>query len=343
MIGRIFKTGTIFFVMLAVILGVAFLYLSERATESTGDQQGPSVNFEMRPGESIVSLAERLEEAGLIESRYAFLAYVVRHGFYRSLQAGTYAFSGKMPLSAIVTALREGKVVPPGVRVTFPEGWTITQMAERLTANKLPGDVFKMIASDPFPKWRERFPFLREMPAKVSLEGYLFPDTYIFPEQSTGELIVGELLENFGKRVTPAMIEAARAKELTLHQLMTLASIVEAEVRTPEDRRMVADLFLRRLKIGLALQSDATLRYILGENKIKYSLGETQVISPYNTYRNGGLPPGPIGNPSLEAIEAVLDPIPNDFLFFLNNAETGATVFSRTFEEHVINKEKNGL
>jgi UPF0755 protein len=188
---------------------------------------------------------------------------------------------------------------------------------------------------------------LREIPDGQSLEGYLFPDTYIFPEHATAELIVNELLENYGKR-TEKLREGyektmERKRLFDWHGLMTLASIVENEVRTKEDRRMVADLFIRRLEIGQSLQSDATLRYILGETKVKYSLEETRVVSPYNTYQNPGLPPGPIGNPGLESIEAVLSPLPNEYFYFLNNATTGETVFSKTFEEHVQNKSRNGL
>jgi UPF0755 protein len=148
------------------------------------------------------------------------------------------------------------------------------------------------------------------------------------------------MLDGFSDRVGPLLFEAEGAGG---YDALVLASILETEVRTESDRRIVADIFLRRIEVGMPLQSDATVRYALGEIKIKHSLDDISVESPYNTYANKGLPPGPISNPGLVSIWAALDPAPSPYWFFLNNPETGKTVFSATFEEHIVNKAKNGL
>ncbi|MEP7162648.1 MAG: endolytic transglycosylase MltG [Candidatus Moraniibacteriota bacterium] len=342
MLKRVVKTGTVFFVILLVVFGITVLFLSKQAETETGTNPA-TVRFTVARGESLLTLGERLRAAGLVSGKWPFVLYVLKSGKHRSLQAGDYSLKGSETIPELVDRIASGKVIPPGVRITFPEGWTIDDIAGRLSANNLPGEDFKKIVNAPFPKWREHYAFLAGLPAGQSLEGYLFPDTYIFPEQATGELIVNELLKNFGEKITSDMLTQAKAKGLTLHQWVTLASIVEAEVRTKEERRQVADLFLRRLEIGQALQSDATLRFILKDKKFKYSVEETQTASPYNTYQNPGLPPGPIGNPGLEALQSVIDPMPNEYFYFLNNPETGVTVFAKTFEEHVRNKAQNGL
>lgn len=328
--------------MIGVMGTLFFLFASERAGTTTGANAETS-RFVLTKGEGLWDIATALSQKGLISGRISFALYALRTGQYKNFQAGEYTVTGTMTMKEIVDRFTAGKIVPPGVRITFPEGWTAKDMAKRLTANNLPGDEFLRIVTDPFPVWRERYPFLADLPLGMSLEGYLFPDTYIFPEQATGELIVGELLKTFDKRFSVDLRTRAKEQGLSLHELVTLASIVEGEVPTAGDRRLVADIFLRRLSIGQALESCATLAYILGERKMQYSIEETQVESPYNTYQNQGLPPGPIGNPGLAAIEATLNPLPNPYFFFLSNPETGETVYSRTFEEHLQNKAKHGL
>ncbi len=148
------------------------------------------------------------------------------------------------------------------------------------------------------------------------------------------------MLDGFAARAMPVFSALSAQKR---YDALVLASIVEGEVRTDADRRMVADLFLRRIASGMPLQSDATVRYALGETKVKHSLADLAVDSPYNSYTNKGLPPGPVSNPGLSSIRAAFDPLPNPYVYFLNNPETGQTVFAETFEEHVANKAKNGL
>lgn len=191
-----------------------------------------------------------------------------------------------------------------------------------------------------------KYDFLDDLPVEEefrTLEVYLFPDTYTFTYDMTPEDIVEMFLMTFSARVDEQMREEIRAQGKTLHEVVTLASIVEGEVRTQEDRRLVADLFWRRLENDMLLQSDVTVAYALGTNKIQHSVEETQTDSPYNTYVYKGLPPGPVSNPSLDAMQAVMYPLENPFVFFLSNPQTGQTVFAQTYEEHLKNQDENGL
>lgn len=329
-------------VALAIFFGVAFWYLTDRADTVHGSAEA-SQRFSIQDGEGVVSIAERLDAAGVIDGRLTFIAYAVKTGLYKKFQTGEYSLSGKLSIAEIMDKFVGGRVVPAGVRVTFPEGWTIAEIAERLTANGLAGAEFQAIAEKPFPKWRERFVFLKDLPNGASLEGYLFPDTYIFPEQATGELIVSELLKTFGEKAAPRISEGIVERGMTFHEALTLASIVEEEGRTEADRKNISDVFRKRLAIGQPLQSDATINYIHGTAKDQPTLDDLKADSPYNTYARPGLPPGPIGNPSLISIEAALRPTPNAYYYFLIDPKTRITYFAADFEGHQKNRAAYGL
>ncbi len=338
----ILKVFLWFFGVALLLGGVAFWYWDGQVEEARGNKK-ETVTFVVEKGEGATVIAERLESQGIIKNKLPFLYYVMRSKLQDKIQSGSYELAGTMSIPEIVGRLIEGKVIPPGVRVTFPEGFTARMMAERLTAVGLPGDSFLIIVSEPFPKWKERFSFLATLPAGASLEGYLFPDTYIFPREATGELIVNELLKTYEKKALP-LFETYKGKTtLTPYQSLILASVIEEEGRNAEERRIISDVFLKRLAIGQPLQSDATVNYVLGTSKMQPTFKDIETDSPYNTYRYPGLPPGPIANPGVESIAAALNPTPNEYYYFLNNLKTGETVFSKTFEEHVQNREKHGL
>lgn len=322
--------------------GLTFWYWSNQVESSRG-QVVETQNFVVGKGEGATLVAEKLEQAGIIRSRFPFLYYVMRAHLAPRLQSGEYRLSGGLSIPEIVDQLVQGKVIPPGVKVTFPEGYTIQMMAKRLTDNGLPGDAFAAIVTHPFPKWRERYTFLQSVPEGKSLEGYLFPDTYLFPQEATAELIVNELLKTFEKKALPLFATYQGKTKLSPYQSLILASIIEEEGKAGEERRIISDIFLKRLAIGQPLQSDATVNYALGTSRMQPSLKDIDTDSPYNTYRYAGLPPTPIANPGIESLEAALNPLPNDYYYFLNNLTTGETVFSKTFEEHVANRAKHGL
>ncbi len=325
----------------AVLLLAAFFFIRSESYQAGGREQG-EVRFMFEKGTDAFTLASDLRAAGIIRSEYAFLYRLWDEESWKTLQAGEYLLSGTMTIPEIIGKLSRGETIQKGIKVTFPEGWTAAEMAARLSERGLPGSEFLELVNDPLPEWRTRFPFLANLPEEASLEGVLFPDTYFFSPIFGAEAIVVKMLENFQVQTAeiPTFAEKTGAQWL---DALTLSSILEAEVKSEEDRRMIADLFLRRLEAGMPLQSDATVRYALGVTKIQHSLDDIAIDSPYNTYKYKGLPPGPVSNPGAVSIRAVTNPTPNPYWYFLSNPETGETVFSVTFEEHVANKARHGL
>lgn len=327
---------------LALLAGLVFWYFNNQIDGARGPMK-ENQRFTVSAGEGIRPVAERLVTAGIIDNQYSFILYAFRSDLYKKFQVGEYSLSGELSIPEIVDRLVEGKVVPAGVKVTFPEGWTMEEMAERLTENGLAGAEFLVIVEKPFPKWRERFDFLKSLPEGASLEGYLFPDTYIFPPRATGELIVNELLKNFRTKASGLIMRDMAGRSLSFHEVLTLASIVEEEGRTESDRRNISDVFRKRLVIGQPLQSDATINYIHGTAKDQPTFDDLKSTSPYNTYARPGLPPGPIGNPSLMSINATLHPTSNPYYYFLINLDTRTTYFAEDFEGHQRNRVAHGL
>lgn len=329
-------------VLVFIVSGVSYWYLMAR-TDTAHGLQTENQRFVVRPGENVASVADRLQAAGIIDGRLTFILYALRTGLYKQFQVGEYSLSGALDIPTIVQRMVEGKVVPAGVRVTFPEGWTMDEMAARLTETGLAGNDFLEIAKQPFPKWEERYSFLRGRPAQSSLEGYLFPDTYIFPPQATGELIVNELLKNFQAKAEPVILAGLSAHKLSFHEILTLASLIEEEGRTESDRQNISDVFRKRLLIGQPLQSDATINYIHNTAKDQPTFEDLKSTSPYNTYAYPGLPPGPIGNPSLMSIRAALYPTSNPYYYFLIDLKSRTTYFAEDFAGHQRNRTEHGL
>lgn len=334
-----------FIIFSAVIVfgaAVVFLGLSYEATYSRGMTKQPQ-RFEVKSGENAWVLSERLEQSGFISSRIVFLWELARERKLHSLVAGAYSLRGDFPIPEIILRISEGQTLPRDIRVTFPEGFTSHQMADRLTAAGLPGSDFIALVQHPKPEWREQFVFLSDVPAGASLEGYLFPETYYFLPNASGETIVLRLLKTFGEQVNADVRQTASVRNKDLFSAVTLASIVEDEVQSEHDRRLVSDVLLKRLAIEQPLQSDATLEYVLGGKELQHTADQTRTESPYNTYLHIGLPPGPINNPGLVSLRAAIYPESNPYFYFLSDAKTKETVFATTFEEHIRNKTAHGL
>ncbi len=297
--------------------------------------------FTIKSGENALVVATNLENAGIVRSRFGFLYALARlKKIDGGMIAGEYRLSPTVSSREIALRITTGQTLSRDIGVTFPEGFTALQMANRLTEAGLPGDMFLSLVERPSDEWRSEFPFLQSVPVDNGLEGFLFPDTYRFDRQADAESIVRIMLETFKKKAWPLFSDQTLSYA---YETLILASIVETEVRSDRDRSRVAGIFLRRLAIGQPLQSDATVKYVLGLNKIQHSFEETRTDSPYNTYIHKGLPPGPIANPGLSAITATLNPAQDEAFYFLSNPKTGETVFANTFEEHVRNKAENGL
>ncbi|MBN2854184.1 endolytic transglycosylase MltG [Patescibacteria group bacterium] len=193
--------------------------------------------------------------------------------------------------------------------------------------------------------WAEEFDFLKSKPENLSLEGYLFPDTYRVFASSSPEEIVYRLLNNFDKKLSQEMRAEIKRQGKTIHEIITMASIIEKEApilnqTNAQDAKIISGIFWNRLKIGMALQTDATLSYIFEDKKPAHSGAELKVESPYNSYLYRGLPPGPIANPGLIAIEAAIYPAQTDYFYFLTPLDGAQVYYAKTYQEHLNNKYK---
>jgi len=264
--------------------------------------------FLIEKGQSLFQIAENLEKESLIKNRFFFDFYVLIRGAQNKLQAGEYSLSPSMDITEIAKKIISGEVAK--IVVTIPEGFTVKQIEERLGL-KLPGE---------------------------NLEGFLFPDTYQFPPRVSGAEVVKKMRDNFDKKFTPYRNEVSGAG-LTPFEIITMASLLEKEVKTKEDKELVSGILWKRLENKIPLQIDATITYITGQKTTKISKEETQIDSPYNTYKYLGLPKGPICNPGLESILAAIYPKDSDYWYYLSTPE-GETTFSKTLEEHNYAKSK---
>jgi UPF0755 protein len=318
------------------LTSAVIIYNLNRAQQDVGE----SVYFVIERDESVDSIADRLAEQGLIRSPAYFRLNIRLTGKGNDIVAGRYRLDTAMSTRQIInTITSRDAALAQEVAVQFIEGWRTEQIAEHLVSVGLIESTEEFLKATRDPRWNDQFPFLHSRPSGVALEGYLFPDTYNFRMDSTPDDIIQRMLANFGNRVTPQMIAQADARGLTLHQVITIASIVEREAVNPEERPTIASVYLNRINRGMPLQADPTVQYQIGtpaEWWPELSLADLQRDGRYNTYLNPSLPPGPICNPSLASIEAVLNPDTTDYLYFVATGD-GSHVFSRTLAEHEEN------
>lgn len=326
-------------ILVIVVTGFLFYFRSQIYT-SHGSATTDKI-FEIVKGEGNAVIGQNLETAGLISGKWYFYYYIRTHGMLNKFLPGKYMLNGTMTIPEIVVVLTQQK--NEFIKITFPEGWTMNQMADRLTANGFPGKEFLAVAKQPPVELVQKFDFLTELPKNQNLEGFLFPDTYFFSKEATGNGIAQKMLNNFGEKVTPELRQEILKQKKNIFQIVTMASIIEGEVRTEADRKIVSGLFWDRIGNNQRLQSCATIAFVLGEKKKQYSFDDTRTPSPYNTYLNNGLIPGPISNPGLVSIRAAVYPAVSGYQYFLSDPETGQTIFSKTIEEHNANKVKYGL
>ena len=271
--------------------------------------------FSIERGQSLFKIAENLEEEDLIKNEFLFDFYIITKGMSRKLQAGDYLFNPSMSITEITKKIISGEVAK--IEVTIPEGFTVKQIEERLNL-KLP---------------------------ETDLEGFLFPDTYQFSYGASAEEVVRKMLDNFDKKLTSDLREEIAAQGKTIFEIVTMASLLEKEVKTKEEKEIVSGIFWKRIEEGRPLDSCATIAYILGggnwtfEEMRKEIARGKEIDSPYNTYKYLGLPLGPICNPGLESIKAAIYPKNSEYWYYFSTPE-GETIFSKTLEEHNIAQAK---
>jgi UPF0755 protein len=315
-----------------LVLFAPFLYISYRLglrPVQTGGEPG-TIEFRVTAGQNAQTIATNLKASSLIRDRNAFITYVNFHGLRPRLKVGRYELSPAMSAAQIADLLAGGKTLSK--RLTVPEGYRLSQIRTAATDLGLDQAAFDAALAAPHSQ-----SFLAGKPATVDLEGYLFPDSYEVGPTTTPAQLVDAMLDNFGKRVGPEYVNGLAAQGLTLHQGLTLASIVEHEVNIPADRPIVAQIFLKRFRAGMPLGSDVTTHYAAD---LLHKPFDVNIDSPYNTRRYGGLPPGPICSPGLSALDAVVHPAATDYLFFLTGKD-GKTYYGKTYAEHQANIAKH--
>ena len=264
------------------------------------------VHVKITAGMTTGEIAAQLEEKGVITSSLKFRILSRIRGYDDQMKLGTYVFTAGMTDDEVFEKILNG---------------------EKYLVDK--EDFLK--AAEDF----EPYPYMKKhKDVMYAAEGFLFPDTYTVESDASVEDILNMMANEFDSRLTLAMREKARQMDLSVYDLITLASLVEREVRYPEDRPVVAQVFLKRLKINMPLQTDASLQYLMDAPKEDVSIEDTKIDSPYNTYQHGGLPPGPIASPGIESIKAVLNPTDTDYLYFVADRD-GHNHYSTTYAEHL--------
>ncbi len=321
--------GIFVFFTLMVVLGAVFCPL---LTSSTGEK----VRVVIRKGVSAKSVVSELVDSGVVEHPKALMFWLKLTGMDRRIRPGIYQFQRNSPVVKVLWRLHGGPNVK-SVLVTIPEGKTLRQIAG-IVVGKLGVDSLRFV------ELAQDSDFIRKLAAKYgfepppSLEGYLFPDSYKFAYfEDEGVIIdrmVGRLMEVIREH---GIDEEMRRKQLTLHEVLTLASIIEREAAVDSERPIISAVFWNRLKKNIPLESCATVEYALPHHKKRLTYDDLKVQSPYNTYIHAGLPPGPICSPGLKSIEAAVSPADVSYLYFVSKGD-GTHLFARTYAEHIRNK-----
>lgn len=312
-----------FLISLLVIAGGIFLTFLAiiNYLKSPLDKNGQIRAFVIEKGESVSSVSDRLEKQKFIRSPLVF-KFIYKQMNSPTVEAGDFKLSSSMPVDEIITTLSQG---PIDRWVTLIEGWRVEEMAEQLN---------KKIGLD-------KNEFL-----KSAKEGYMFPDTYLFNPDATAQTVAQIMKDNFDKKYTEELQAKIKQKGLTPQQGVILASIVEREGRSDKVRTEIAGILLKRFKMGMKLDVDATVQYAMGQDPKTKKWWRTvtqedyKFKSPFNTYLNNGLPPGPICNPSLSSLNAVANVDPNTLYLFYFHNNKGESYYAKTLEEHNANVAK---
>lgn len=324
--------GTIIFVV---------IFLLWFFSQISGFRNGKNKVFEIKSGQGVNEISRNLKLGYLIKNSFIFETYVWLKKKEKDFKAGEYILNTGMNLKEITRVLTSGKAISQEREIKIIEGWNLEDIVSYLESeNIIDKEEFLEAAKREDVDNLKKYEFLFSSSNSKDLEGFLFPDTYRIYKNAEAQDIVLKMLDNFNKKLTPKMREEIKKQGKSIYDIIIMASIIQKEVPAFEDMKLASDIFWRRIKKGIPLQSCATIAYILGVSKKQYSYEDTRVESSYNTYINYGLPPAPICNPGIAAIEAAIYPQANEYWYFLSNSENGETVFSKTLDEHNKNKAK---
>lgn len=327
---RILKVGCFVFVFIITIIATfvgGAIYCAHYILTPVGGQN--SIKMHIAEGTSASEVAMELERGRIVRNSLLFKLLLKTTGTDKAIKPGDYVFTQKQTMMEILHILKTGNMTQR--LVTIPEGLTISQMAELLQEKGI-------VRKEDFLAAVKNGDFLVNGGKRKTLEGFLLPDTYDFPPNYTASDIIKKMIREFENRVVPAYIEKQKSLpiNLTLDEVVIMASLVEREAKIPDERPIIASVYYNRLKKGMLLQCDATIQYALGENKPVLTYDDLKIDSPYNTYIHKGLPPTAIANPGINSIKAVLAPRKTNYLFYVRNdvKNDGSHVFTSTLEEH---------
>ncbi|MFU8891502.1 MAG: endolytic transglycosylase MltG [Anaerosomatales bacterium] len=336
-VGVAFALVGIVLVLLAAGAAGAWWYLFLRP-DAAGIEPGQEVQVEIAQGASTAAIAERLSMAGVVSNANMFRLEARRAGADGQLRAGIYDLTTGMSYTDAIAQLRAGPPIAY-TTVTIPEGWVVGEIAERVERDTgIPAAEFEALATGGY----EEFPreYLREVP-EGSLEGYLFPKTYRVEEGSSARDVIEMMLDQFETELAEVDVAAAEARGFSLHELVTMASIIERETRVADERPTVSSVIHNRLERGMRLEIDATIEFLLPGTRFRLTYDDLQIDSPYNTYRNAGLPPGPICSPGLASLKAAASPADTNYVFYVLTDQDGSHTFTETYEEFLRAKERS--
>lgn len=317
-----------------------YLALNRDKIERSASDDPTLILFQVESGETALSIAEKLQTEGLISDAELFRRLLRYRGADTSLEAGVFELAANMTMDEIIVTLQDSK--GQETTFTFPEGWRATQMASLLEEKNLTTAAdYMALVNQPS---HFEYDFLRSLPGNSTLEGYLFPDTYsVIPSQSNAESLIRLQLENFAKHLTEELRQTTTQKQMTLHEAIILASIVEREAVIAEEREIIAGVYINRWQDGTVLNADPTIQYALGYQEVTgqwwkspLTRQDLAIDSPYNTYTQAGLPPSPIANPGFDTIRATIVAPETEFYYFVSRND-GTHIFAITFEEHLQN------
>ncbi len=331
----------LFFILLVFVWGI---YFSKNSTDSENNL------FLVERGQNLFEIAYNLEKDEIIKNKLFLDLYVFLRMSQNKLQAGQYFLNPSMSIKEIGDKIISGDTAK--TIITIPEGWNLRDIGWYFENQGMfqAEELFELVGfslinysvNTDLPKPKDfslDYDFLKNKPKNISLEGYLFPDTYEIVLGAELEEIVRKMLANFNKKLTGELKKEIQKQDKSIFEIITMASLIEKEVKTLKDKKIVSGVLWKRLSAGVGLQVDATIIYITGKKSVRISKQETEIDSLYNTYKYRGLPLGPISNPGLESIEAAIYPENSDYWYYLSTLE-GETIFSETLEKHNIAKAK---
>lgn len=303
-------------------------------------EAGLPVQVDIPEGSGTRDIAEILAGAGVIDNAAMFRLRARTDDIDGKLRSGVYDLATGMPYDAVVEKLLAGPPVPY-VTVTIPEGYRLDQIASRLEEEAgIPADEFLALADEQAQSFSAEHPYLAEA-GVGSLEGYLFPKTYRIVEGSSAGDVIGLMLDQFDLELEQVDLAQAYESGLTLHEVVTIASMIEREARVADERPLVSSVIYNRLERGMRLEIDATIEYVLKANRPRLLNKDLEIDSPYNTYKNDGLPPGPISSPGLASLQAAADPAETDYIYYVLTSEDGSHTFTTNYQDFLEAKEKS--